>query len=71
MKSVLSFTLPEEDPEFKVAYYGPEMHLAISELVADLKSWRKHDSFPEQLNSREDLATYVIGHFSEVLGKLE
>lgn len=71
MKAKLTFTIPEEDPEFKLAYYGPDMYLAICELDQQFRNWIKHGGVPDNLKTPEDVMHYVRGHFSEVLGKVE
>ena len=67
----LSFCLPEEDPEFRMAYYGSELYGAITELDNDLRNWIKHGFPPDNFKTPQDVMAYVRVHFAEVLNKIQ
>lgn len=42
MKATLEFNLPEDQEEHRICLDAPMVRLAVSELLNDLRNWRKH-----------------------------
>lgn len=42
MKATLEFNLPEDQEEHRICLDAPMVRLAVSELLTDLRNWRKH-----------------------------
>lgn len=59
MKSILEFTLPADEADFRLAQMGPELHSLLSELDSVLRGWLKHghsfESADEALEAVRDL----------------
>ena len=42
MKATIEFNLPEDEHEHRICMDAPRVRLAVSELLIDLRNWKKH-----------------------------
>ena len=52
-RGILTFRLPEEDDEFRVAQDGWKWREAVHDLGETLRGWEKHGAVPEGVESED------------------